>query len=89
MKNINLIDNHRKRILLRRIRDIMNELDCYDDFQYSIIDDKNNIIKQDFYALCLKDFNASKKVQELVDAGIYSFKIEPLKINQLQTMEQH
>ena len=44
--------------------------------KYSIIDDKNNIIKQDFYALCLKDFNASKKVQELVDAGIYSFKIE-------------
>lgn len=44
--------------------------------KYSIIDDKNNIIKQDFYALCLKDFNASNKVQELVDAGIYSFKIE-------------
>lgn len=44
--------------------------------KYSIIDDKNNIIKQDFYALSLKDFNASKKVQELIDAGIYSFKIE-------------
>lgn len=28
------------------------------------------------YALCLKDFNASDHIKEMIDAGVYSFKIE-------------
>ena len=44
--------------------------------KYSILDDKGNVVKKDTYALCLKDFNASNHIQEMIDSGIYSFKIE-------------
>lgn len=44
--------------------------------KYSVIDSKGNIIKKDFYALCLKDFNASEHIDELINAGVCSFKIE-------------
>ncbi len=44
--------------------------------KYSVIDEKGNIIKKDFYALCLKDFNASNHIKDMIDSGIYSFKIE-------------
>ena len=44
--------------------------------KYSVIDEADNVIKNDFYALCLKDFNASKYLKEMIDSGIYSFKIE-------------
>ena len=44
--------------------------------KYTLLDDKGNIIKQDFYALCLKDFNASKNIKEMIDSGVFSFKIE-------------
>ena len=44
--------------------------------KYSVIDEKGNIIKKDFYALCLKDFNASNHINDMIDSGIYSFKIE-------------
>ena len=44
--------------------------------KYSVLDESGNIIKKDFYALCLKDFNASNHIKEMIDAGIFSFKIE-------------
>ena len=44
--------------------------------QYTILDGKNNVIKKDVYALCLKDFNASKHIKSLIDSGVYSYKIE-------------
>ena len=44
--------------------------------KYTILDDKNNIIKKDIYALCLKDFNASNQIKNMIDAGVFSFKIE-------------
>lgn len=44
--------------------------------KYTVLDDKGNIIKKDTYALCLKDFNASDYIKEMIGAGVYSFKIE-------------
>ena len=44
--------------------------------KYSILDDKGNIIKKDIYALCLKDFNASDNIKNMIESGVYSFKIE-------------
>ena len=44
--------------------------------KYTIIDENSNIISDNIYALCLKDFNASDYIKEMVDAGVYSFKIE-------------
>ena len=44
--------------------------------KYSLINDDNKILAKDIYALCLKDFNASEHLKELVDSGVYSFKIE-------------
>ena len=44
--------------------------------KYDVIDDKGNIINKNIYPLCLKDFNGSKWVNELINAGICSFKIE-------------
>lgn len=43
---------------------------------YTILDDSNNIVAKDIYALCLKDFNASNHIKEMIDSGIFSFKIE-------------
>ena len=44
--------------------------------KYSLIDENGNIIAKDKYLLSLKDFNASKHLKELIDAGVKSFKIE-------------
>ena len=44
--------------------------------KYDVIDENGEIIAQNIYPLCLKDFNGSKYVKELIDAGICSFKIE-------------
>ena len=44
--------------------------------KYTVETADGEIIKKDFYALCLKDFNASNLLEELIDAGITSFKIE-------------
>lgn len=44
--------------------------------KYSMIDSKNNIISQDKYLLSLKDLNLSSNLEELINAGISSFKIE-------------
>lgn len=47
--------------------------------KYSLVerwDEEENIIAKDKYLLCLKDFNASKHIKELAQAGVTSFKIE-------------
>lgn len=44
--------------------------------KYSLVDEKGNYIAKDKYLLCLKDFNASKHIKELAEAGVTSFKIE-------------
>lgn len=44
--------------------------------KYSVETIEGEIIKKDFYALCLKDFNASNSIEDLKKAGICSFKIE-------------
>ena len=44
--------------------------------KYTVATKDGKFIKEDFYALCLKDFNASECLEELINAGISSFKIE-------------
>ena len=44
--------------------------------KYSVIDSEGNVVAQDIYALCLKDFNASSHIKEMVDSGVFSYKIE-------------
>ncbi len=44
--------------------------------KYSLVDDKGRILLKDKYLLSLKDFNASQFIEELIDSGIKSFKIE-------------
>ena len=44
--------------------------------KYSLVDDRGNFIAKDKYLLNLKDFNASKHLEILVNAGVKSFKIE-------------
>lgn len=43
---------------------------------YSVETTDGKILKKDIHALCLKDFNASRLVNEMASAGVYSFKIE-------------
>lgn len=44
--------------------------------KYTLVDSKGNIIAKDRYLLSLKDFNASRHIEELIKAGVKSFKIE-------------
>ena len=44
--------------------------------KYSVETVDGKIIAKDIYALCLKDFNASNRLKDMIDAGVYSFKIE-------------
>ncbi|MBQ7765182.1 U32 family peptidase [bacterium] len=44
--------------------------------KYTVETTDGEVIKKDFYALCLKDFNASNCLEDLKEAGICSFKIE-------------
>lgn len=44
--------------------------------KYTLINSKGNIIAKDKYLLSLKDFNGSKHLQDLINAGVKSFKIE-------------
>ena len=44
--------------------------------KYTLVDEEGNIIAKDKHLLSLKDFNASKYLKGLVDAGVTSFKIE-------------
>ena len=44
--------------------------------KYTLVDDNGNIIAKDKYLLSLRDFNASAHLEQLVSAGVKSFKIE-------------
>ena len=44
--------------------------------KYTVKTEEGKIIANEIYALCLKDFNASKHLKEMSDNGILSFKIE-------------
>ena len=44
--------------------------------KYSVITDDGKMLRENFYALCLKDFNASENLEKMINAGVYSFKIE-------------
>ena len=44
--------------------------------KYSLTDENGNLIAKDKYLLNLRDFNASKHIEELIKAGVKSFKIE-------------
>ncbi len=44
--------------------------------RYSLVDEEGNFIAKEQYLLNLKDFNASKHIKALAEAGVTSFKIE-------------
>lgn len=44
--------------------------------KYSLVDKKGRTIVKDKYLLSLKDFMAKERLEELIDAGVTSFKIE-------------
>ena len=44
--------------------------------KYSILDENGNFIIKNKHLLCLKDFNASTEIKDLIDFGVTSFKIE-------------
>lgn len=44
--------------------------------KYTVIDDEGNVLIDNKHALCLKDFNTSRYIEDLVNIGIKSFKIE-------------
>ncbi len=44
--------------------------------KYTLVDEDGKIIAKDKHLLSLKDFNASKHLKKLIDAGVKSFKIE-------------
>lgn len=45
-------------------------------FPYTLTDSLGKVISKDKYLLSLKDFNASKNLESLIEAGVSSFKIE-------------
>lgn len=44
--------------------------------KYSLVDEKGNYVVKNKHLLCLKDFNASSEIKDLIDYGVCSFKIE-------------
>ncbi len=44
--------------------------------KYSVETSTGKTLLKDAHPLCLKDFNASKHLKEMINAGVYSFKIE-------------
>ena len=44
--------------------------------KYSLVDETGKVLLKDKYLLSLKDFNASEYLEELITAGVKSFKIE-------------
>ena len=44
--------------------------------KYTVETTDGRVLKKDFYALCLKDFNASDSLDKMIEAGVHSFKIE-------------
>lgn len=45
-------------------------------FKYTLVDADNKIVAKDKYLLSLRDFNASEYIDEMLEAGVSSFKIE-------------
>ncbi|MCH5235932.1 MAG: U32 family peptidase, partial [Muribaculaceae bacterium] len=45
-------------------------------YPYTLVDSNEKIICKDKYLLSLKDFNASNNLEDLIEAGVSSFKIE-------------
>lgn len=44
--------------------------------KYSLVDSDGNVIAKEKYLLSLRDFNASRHIEELIKSGVKSFKIE-------------
>ena len=44
--------------------------------KYSLVDENGKVFLKDKYLLSLKDFNASKSIEKLINCGVKSFKIE-------------
>lgn len=44
--------------------------------RYTVETADGKIVAKDIYPLCLKDFNASHHLKDMINAGVYSFKIE-------------
>ncbi len=44
--------------------------------KYTLVDENGKILAKDKHLLCLKDFNASPYIKNLIDTGVHSFKIE-------------
>lgn len=44
--------------------------------KYTLVDEDGKVIAKDKYLLSLRDFNASRYIEKLIDAGVKSFKIE-------------
>lgn len=44
--------------------------------KYTLMDENGKVLAKDKHLLCLKDFNASPYIKNLIDAGVLSFKIE-------------
>ena len=44
--------------------------------KYTLVDEDGNVYAKDKYLLNLKDFNASKHIERLINVGVKSFKIE-------------
>ena len=44
--------------------------------KYTLVDEDGKVLAKDKHLLCLKDFNASPYIKDLIDAGVLSFKIE-------------
>lgn len=44
--------------------------------KYTLVNENGRIIAKDKYLLSMKDFNASRHLESLIDAGVKSFKIE-------------
>lgn len=44
--------------------------------KYTVKDKGGKIVAKDIHALCLKDFNASKHLKQMLENGVFSFKIE-------------
>ena len=44
--------------------------------KYTVETTDGKVLAKDIYALCLKDFNASTHLKDMIEAGVFSFKIE-------------
>ena len=44
--------------------------------KYSVLTSEGEVLAKDIHALSLRDFNASKHLRQMIENGVYSFKIE-------------